>query len=119
LTPAGGVTVLYTVTSGTATLACGLPVCPVASTGDGRATMNVTAVGSATSIVTASLTNGASPVLTLYGSPGASYAITVATNLLQGGTWTLLTNVTLANAVQAINPGPITNRMEFFRASGP
>jgi hypothetical protein len=70
-------------------------------------------------VLVASLTNGASPVLTLYGSPGASYAITVATNLLQGGTWTLLTNVTLANAVQAINPGPITNRMEFFRASGP
>ena len=44
LTPAGGVTVIYTVTSGTATLACGLPVCSVTATGDGRATMNVTAI---------------------------------------------------------------------------
>ncbi len=41
LAPAGGVTVIYTVTSGSATLACGLPVCSVTATGDGRATMNV------------------------------------------------------------------------------
>ena len=60
LTPAGGVTVIYTVTSGTATLACGLPVCSVTATGDGRATMNVTAVNGTWSIVTASLTNGSS-----------------------------------------------------------
>jgi hypothetical protein len=58
LTPAGGVTVIYTVVSGTAKLACGLPVCSAASTGDGRATMNVTAVDGTWSIVTASLTNG-------------------------------------------------------------
>ena len=44
LAPAGGVTVLYTVTSGTATLACGLPTCSVTASGDGRATMNVIAV---------------------------------------------------------------------------
>jgi hypothetical protein len=60
LNPAGGVTVLYTVTSGTATLACGLSTCPVVATGDGRATMSVTATSSSSSVVTASLTNGAS-----------------------------------------------------------
>jgi hypothetical protein len=60
LTPAGGVTVVYAVTSGTATLACGLPVCSVTATGDGRATMNVTAADGTWSIVTASLTNGSS-----------------------------------------------------------
>lgn len=60
LAPAGGVTVLYTRTSGTATLACGLPVCAVVATGDGRAALNVTAVSGALSIVTASLLNGAS-----------------------------------------------------------
>jgi len=60
LAPAGGVTVLYTITSGTASLACGLPICAVTSTGDGRATMNVTAVDGTWSIVTASLTNGSS-----------------------------------------------------------
>jgi hypothetical protein len=60
LTPAGGVTVLYTVTSGTATLACGLPACTVTASGDGRASMNVTAVNGTWSIVTASLCNGSS-----------------------------------------------------------
>jgi hypothetical protein len=60
LTPAGGVTVVYAVTSGTATLACGLPACSVTATGDGRATMNVTAADGTWSIVTASLTNGSS-----------------------------------------------------------
>jgi hypothetical protein len=60
LAPAGGVTVIYTVTSGTAALACGLPVCSVTATGDGQATMNVTAADGTWSIVTAALTNGSS-----------------------------------------------------------
>ena len=60
LAPAGGVTVIYTVTAGTATLGCGLPVCSVTATGDGRATMNVTASDGTWSIITASLTNGSS-----------------------------------------------------------
>jgi hypothetical protein len=60
LSPAGSVSILYAVTAGTATLACGLPVCAVAATGDGHASMNVTAHDSAWSIVTASLTNGSS-----------------------------------------------------------
>jgi hypothetical protein len=57
---AGGVTVTYSVTSGTATLACGQPTCAVTTTGDGRALMNVTAVDGSLSIVTASLINGSS-----------------------------------------------------------
>jgi hypothetical protein len=60
LAPAGGVTVLYTVTSGAATLSCGLPTCSATATGDGRATMNVTAADSTWSVVTVSLTNGSS-----------------------------------------------------------
>ena len=60
LTPAGGVSVVYTVASGTATLGCGQKSCTVTATGDGRATMNVTAVDGTWSIVTASLTNGSS-----------------------------------------------------------
>jgi hypothetical protein len=60
LTPAGGVSVTYTVTSGTATLGCGLATCTVTATGDGRATMNVTATGSTWSIVMATLANGSS-----------------------------------------------------------
>jgi len=58
--PAGGVSVIYTVVSGTATLGCGQKTCTVTTTGDGLATMNVTAISSAWSIVTASLTNGSS-----------------------------------------------------------
>ncbi|HEY1255016.1 MAG TPA: IPT/TIG domain-containing protein, partial [Terracidiphilus sp.] len=60
LTPAGGVSVLYTLVSGTATLGCGQNTCTVTSTGDGRATLNVTATSSGWSIVIASLTNGSS-----------------------------------------------------------
>ena len=60
LSPAGGVSVTYAVTSGTATLGCGKSTCTVTATGDGRATMNVTAVDSTWSIVTASLTDGSS-----------------------------------------------------------
>jgi len=60
LAPAGGVTVIYTVTSGTASLGCGQPVCSVTATGDGRATISVMATDKTWSIVTASLTNGAS-----------------------------------------------------------
>jgi hypothetical protein len=60
LSPASGVTVIYTVTAGTAALGCGLPVCSVTATGDGRATMNVAAIDGTWSIVIASLTNGSS-----------------------------------------------------------
>ena len=60
LTPAGGVSVIYTVTSGTATLGCGQSTCTVTATGDGRATMNVTASGATWSTVTAALLNGSS-----------------------------------------------------------
>ena len=60
LSPAGGVSVIYTVTSGTATLGCGQQSCTVTATGDGRASMNVTAVDNTWSTVIASLTNGSS-----------------------------------------------------------
>jgi hypothetical protein len=60
LTPVGGVTVIFTVNAGSATLGCGLPVCSITATGDGRATINVTAVDGTWSIITASLTNGSS-----------------------------------------------------------
>jgi len=60
LTPAGGVTVTYAVASGNATLGCGATTCSVTATGDGIATMNVTAVSTTPAVVTASLTNDAS-----------------------------------------------------------
>ena len=57
---AGGVSVTYTVSSGHARLGCGQTSCQVIATGDGTATMNVTAIDNTASIVTASLTNGSS-----------------------------------------------------------
>jgi hypothetical protein len=89
LTPAGGVTVIYTVTSGTATLGCGLSVCSVVATGDGLATMNVTATGSTWSIVTASLTNG-SNVVTQFagGTPPVLSSLTSHLSLAAGVTFT-------------------------------
>jgi hypothetical protein len=59
LTPAPGDTVTFSVAAGTATLACGQPACPVSAGGDGNATMNVTAVDTTPSVITATLTNGA------------------------------------------------------------
>ncbi len=104
LAPAGGVTVIYTVTSGTATLACGQPVCSVTATGDGRATMNVTAIDSTWSIVTASLTNGSSLQAQFAGgTPPALAALTPRQLSLAAGatfTWTVQALV-LSNGLPA------------------
>ncbi len=89
LRPAPGVTVLYTVTSGTATLACGLANCPVTTTGDGRATMNMTAVDGTWSIITASLTNGSSLEAQFAGgTPPVLAALTPQLSLAAGATFT-------------------------------
>ena len=100
LTPAGGVTVTYAVTSGTAQLACGAPSCSVTATGDGLASMNVTAVDATPSVVTASLTNGSSvqahfsggtpPALTaitpqLFVAAGATFSWSVQAQVLSNG----------------------------------
>jgi predicted secreted protein len=63
-----------------------------------------------------SLTNSANVVLTLQGNSGSGYTILSATNLVPPIPWTVLTNLTLTNAVQLINTGLPANRMEFFRA---
>ena len=57
---AGRVNVTYTVTTGSALLGCGQITCVVTSGGDGLATLMVTANSSTTTVVTASLSNGAS-----------------------------------------------------------
>jgi hypothetical protein len=92
LTPAGGVTVTYTVLSGTATLACGLSVCTVTTSGDGRATLNVTAINGTWSIVSASLTNGSSLRAQFSGgTPPVLTALTPQLSLAAGAifTWTV------------------------------
>jgi hypothetical protein len=89
LTPAAGVTVTYTVTSGTATLACGQPTCTVTTSGDGRANLNLTANGATWSIVTASLTNGSSLQAQFSGgSPPVLTALTPQLSLAAGATFT-------------------------------
>jgi hypothetical protein len=89
LTPAGGVTVIYTVTSGTAILACGMPVCSVMATGDGRASLNVTAVDGTWSIVTAALTNGSSLQAQFAGgTPPVLASLTPQLSLAAGATFT-------------------------------
>lgn len=89
--PAGGVTVIFTVVSGTASLSCGRTTCAVAATGDGRATMNVTATGGTWSTVTASLTNG-STVKTEFagGTPPVLTALSPLLSVAAGAslTWT-------------------------------
>lgn len=60
LTPAGGVTISYSVATGSAVLGCGQASCQVTAGGDGSASMNVIAVDGTASVVTASLTNGSS-----------------------------------------------------------
>jgi hypothetical protein len=89
---APGVTVAFSVTSGTATLGCGLPVCSVTATGDGRATMSVTAVDSNWSVVTAALTNGSSVQAHFVGGPSpALSAVTPQLSLAAGAkiSWTV------------------------------
>jgi hypothetical protein len=80
------------VISGTATLSCGLPTCSVTATGDGRASLNVTAVDANPSIVTAALTNGASLQAHFSGgTPAVIAALTPSLSIAAGVTmqWTV------------------------------
>jgi hypothetical protein len=102
LSPAGGVSVVYTVTSGTATLGCGLKSCTVTTTGDGHATMNVTAAGNTWSIVTAALTNGSNSLRAEFygGTPPALASLTPMLSLAAGATITWTTQaLALTNGV--------------------
>jgi hypothetical protein len=91
LRPAGGVSVIYSLVSGTATLGCGKSTCTVTTTGDGLATLNVTATGTGWSAVTASLTNGSSVRAEFYGgTPPTLTSLSSMLSLAAGATfsWT-------------------------------
>ena len=92
LTPAGGVSVIYTVVSGTATLGCGQSTCTVTATGDGRATKNVTATSSTWSIVNASLSNGSNSLKSEFygGTPPTLTSLSPMLSVAAGATvnWT-------------------------------
>jgi len=105
LAPVPGATVVYTVTSGTATLGCGLAICAVTTTGDGRATMNVTAVNGTCSIVTASLTNGSSVQAQFAGgTPPVLAALSSQLSLAAGVTFTWT-----VQALVLLNGVPVEN----------
>ena len=59
---------------------------------------------------------GTTPILTLFGDPGANVAIFSATNLTLPIQWTPLTIVNLTNSWQSIELAPATNQMIFYRA---
>ena len=103
LTPAGGVSVTYTLVSGSATLGCGQSTCTVTATGDGRATMSVTANSRSWSIVTASLLNGSSLKSEFYGgTPPTLTSLSPMLSLAAGATvnWTAQSLV-LSNGLPA------------------
>ena len=84
---AGGVTVTYSVSSGTATLGCGKSSCPVTATGDGLATLSVTAINSSIAVVTASLSNGVSLQAHFYGgTPAVLTPLTPTLHVAAGAT---------------------------------
>ena len=62
-TPAANVQVSFTVPSGSAALGCGAAVCTALSNGDGMVTMLVTPTAAEATQVSASLSNGAQPVV--------------------------------------------------------
>lgn len=105
LASAAGVTVIYTVTSGTATLACGLPACSVIAGGDGRAALNITAIDGTWSTITASLTNGSSLQTEFAGGiPPALAALTPQLSLAAGATITWpVQAIALSNGLPAAN----------------
>ena len=102
MNPAGGVTVVYTVVSGTAKLGCGVTTCSVIATGDGRATMNMTAVDNTWSIVTASLLNGASLQAQFAG--GTAATVTALTGLQSVAAGATVTWTVQALALQGGSP---------------
>jgi hypothetical protein len=107
--PAAGVTVLYTVISGTATLSCGLPACPVVTSGDGRATLIVTAIDGTWSIVTASLTNGSSVQAQFAGgTPPVLASLTPQLSLAAGATFTWTVQALVLSNGQPISGQNVT-----------
>jgi hypothetical protein len=115
LNPAGGVSVIYTVTSGSATLGCGLATCTVIATGDGRANLNVTAASSAWSIVIASLTNSSTSLRTEFygGTPPALASLSPMLSLAAGATFTWTTQ-----ALVMSNGHPLSGQSVAWQTTG-
>jgi hypothetical protein len=67
-----------------------------------------------TPILRVSITNGNQLVLIVQGAPGSNYVILATPSLSPPITWTTVTNLTLTNAVEYINLGPLPRQTEFF-----
>ncbi|HEY0794861.1 MAG TPA: IPT/TIG domain-containing protein [Acidisarcina sp.] len=111
VTPAGLLTVTYSVISGTAALGCGQLSCVVVSSGDGLATMAVIATSSTAAVVSASLSNGASVQASFSGGQVPQLAALAGTlYLAQGATFAWVpTALVLSNGMpsagRAVNWG--------------
>ena len=113
LAGAGSVTVTFSVVSGNAVLGCGATVCPTTTTGDGVATMSITAPTSGASVVTASLTNGANLQAHFSGgTPPVLAAITPNLSIAAGATlnWT-------AQALALNNGAPAAGQTVAWRSN--
>jgi hypothetical protein len=111
LAPAGGATVTYAVASGTAVLSCGYTVCGVTASGDGAASINVIPADQTPSIVTASLSNGAS--LQAHFSGGVAPAISAL-----NPTISIAAGATVTWTVQALvlgNGAPLSGQTVSWR----
>jgi hypothetical protein len=109
LKPAGGVLVTYTVSSGNARLGCGKTTCLVTATGDGTATINVTAVDSTASIVTASLSNGSALQAHFSGgTPPVLSALSPMLSLAAGATLTWTTQALVLNQGAPVSGQAVT-----------
>ncbi len=114
LAPAGGVTVTFSVASGNAALGCGSTICSIRATGDGIASMNVTATAQGPSVVMAALTNGAS--LQAHFSGGAPPSLAALTPMLSLAAGTTVTWTTQALALSNGLPAP--NQTVLWQTSG-
>ncbi|HEX5233941.1 MAG TPA: IPT/TIG domain-containing protein [Silvibacterium sp.] len=76
---AAGATVTFTVTQGTATLACGQPSCSVVTAANGTATLAIAANSATLASVTATVANGASVFTQFTAATGAAPAISALT----------------------------------------
>jgi hypothetical protein len=121
LSPAGGVTVTFTVASGNATLGCGSNVCSITATGDGVASTNVTATGPGSSVVVASLNNGASLQAHFSGGiPPSLAALTPMISVAAGATIDWPTEaLALSNGVAAPNQTVTWQASGDIRVSNP
>jgi hypothetical protein len=114
MTPAGGVTVIYTVVSGSAKLACGLAACRVVASGDGLATMNVVAGDTAPAVVTASLLNGSNLQAHFAGgTPPTLRSLTPQLSLAAGATFTWT-----VQALALSNGTPVAGQTVNWQSSG-